>query len=53
MTPEERRTFAQKGHLASAVKTVVDRAPALTDDQKARLRAILHAETPGGDGDGP
>jgi hypothetical protein len=29
---------------------VVDRAPELTDDQKARIRAALHAEAPGGDG---
>jgi hypothetical protein len=35
--------LAQKGHLASAVTTVVGRAPALTDDQKARIRAALHA----------
>jgi hypothetical protein len=49
MSPEERRAFAQKGHLAQAVKAVVDKAPALTDDQKACLRAILHAEAPGGE----
>jgi hypothetical protein len=29
--------------LAGAVKAVVDRAPELTDDQRARIRAILLA----------
>jgi hypothetical protein len=49
MTPEQRRELGRKAYLTGAVKAVVDRAPELTEDQKARIRAILHAE-PGGEG---
>jgi len=32
---------ARKLYLAGAVKAVVDRAPELTDDQRAKIKAIL------------
>jgi hypothetical protein len=40
-TSEQRHEQARKLYLAGAVKAVVDRAPELTDDQRARIRAIL------------
>jgi hypothetical protein len=40
-TAEQRHEEARKLHLAGAVKAVVDHAPELTDDQRARIRAIL------------
>jgi hypothetical protein len=51
MTPEQRRELARKGHLSGAVKAVVDRAPELSEDQLARIRAVL-AEAPGGEPSG-
>jgi hypothetical protein len=38
-TPEQCHELARKGHLASAVKAIVDRAPELSEDQKAPIRA--------------
>jgi hypothetical protein len=52
-TPAQRRELGRKGYLGRAVREVVDRAPELTEDQKARIRAILTTEAPGGDRDGP
>ncbi|NBE84585.1 hypothetical protein [Micromonospora rubida] len=40
-TPEWRRERARKAHLAAAVKAVVERAPELTPEQTAKLRAIF------------
>jgi hypothetical protein len=40
-TAEQRREQARTLYLAGAVKAVVDRAPELTDDQRAKIRAIL------------
>jgi F0F1-type ATP synthase delta subunit len=41
LTPEERQESARRARLARTVKAVVDRAPELTEEQKARLRAAL------------
>ncbi len=41
MTPEARRERARKAHLASAVNAVVARAPELSSEQVARLRAVF------------
>ncbi|MFG1871893.1 hypothetical protein [Micromonospora arborensis] len=41
MTPEQRRERARKAHLASAVAAVVNRAPELTTEQVAKLRAVF------------
>ena len=40
-TPDERAARARKAHLGQAVAAVVDRAPELTETQKARLTAIF------------
>ncbi|PYC75216.1 hypothetical protein C7C45_04935 [Micromonospora arborensis] len=40
-TPEWRRERARNAHLAAAVNAVVERAPELTPDQVARLRAVF------------
>jgi hypothetical protein len=40
-TADQRREQARKLYLAGAVKAVVDRAPELTDEQRARIRATL------------
>ncbi|MFC3500820.1 hypothetical protein ACFOOK_07550 [Micromonospora krabiensis] len=40
-TPEQRREIARKAHLASAVNAVVNRAPELSADQVAKLRAVF------------
>jgi len=40
-TPEQRRESARNARHALAVKAVVDRAPDLSEDQKARIRAVL------------
>jgi hypothetical protein len=48
MTPAERSAFGRKAYLVGAVKAVVDRAPELTDGQKARIRAALSAPPGGG-----
>jgi hypothetical protein len=59
-TAEQRHEQARKLYLAGAVKAVVDRAPELTDDQRAKIRAILlpalpaaEADMPADDNDGP
>jgi hypothetical protein len=59
-TAEQRHEQARKLYLAGAVKAVVDRAPELTDDQRAKIRAILlpvlpadEADVPTEDNDGP
>lgn len=44
-TPERRREIASQGHLAASVAAVVNRAPDLTPDQLARLRALFVSET--------
>ncbi|MFJ1538665.1 hypothetical protein ACIODS_09000 [Micromonospora chalcea] len=41
LTPEQRKERASRAHLASAVAAVVNRAPELTPDQVARLRAVF------------
>ncbi|WP_374539488.1 hypothetical protein [Micromonospora aurantiaca (nom. illeg.)] len=41
MTPEARRESARRAYLAGAVNAVVARAPELTPDQVARLRAVF------------
>lgn len=41
MTPEARKERARKAHLASCVAIVVARAPELTSDQVAKLRAVF------------
>lgn len=40
-TPEQRRELARKAYLAGAVNAVVARAPELSQEQTARLRAIF------------
>lgn len=40
-TPEQRQKTASRGHLAASVSAVVARAPELTPDQLARLRALF------------
>jgi hypothetical protein len=45
-TAEQRHEQAKKLYLAGAVKAVVDRAPELTDDQRARIRAIVALTLP-------
>lgn len=49
LSPEERREHARRAYLAGAVNAVVERAPELTPDQAAKLRAIFGtaASTPG------
>jgi hypothetical protein len=46
-TAEQHYEQARKLYLAGAVKAVVDRAPELTDEQRARIRAILQAAEDG------
>jgi hypothetical protein len=41
MTPEERQQAARAARLARTVKSIVDRAPELTEDQKQAIRAAL------------
>ena len=51
--PAERRAELLPARIASAVRTVVDAAPVLSDEQRARLRAILTDPAPkGGDDHG-
>ena len=47
LTPERRREIARKAHLASAVNAVVARAPELSPEQAAKLRAIFGAPAEG------
>jgi hypothetical protein len=39
--PERRTTVTRPGRVAAAVKLIVDQAPTLTNDQRAKLRLIL------------
>jgi enoyl-CoA hydratase/carnithine racemase len=41
MTAEQRRESARRAYLAGAVNAVVARAPELSADQVARLRAVF------------
>lgn len=41
MTPAARKERARTAHLASAVNAVVKRAPELSAEQVARLRAVF------------
>lgn len=41
MTPAERRESVQRAQLASAVSKIVDRAPELTEAQRAKLAALF------------
>jgi hypothetical protein len=50
LTPEQRSEETRPGRIAAAVKALVDQAPALTEEQKNRLRAILAAAPGGGPG---
>jgi hypothetical protein len=52
-TAEQRHEQARKLYLAGAVKAVVDRAPELTDDQRAKIRAILLPALPADEADVP
>ena len=47
-TPEQRQAETRPARLALAVKELVDQAPALTQDQKNRLRVILTQAPSGG-----
>jgi hypothetical protein len=49
-TPEQRREAMRKAKIASAVRTIVDQAPALSDTQRTKLHAILTTPTPEGGG---
>lgn len=40
-TPEQRREATRKARLALAVRELVDQAPELTEEQRARLRTLL------------
>ena len=40
-SPEQRHELARHAYLAGAVKAVVSRAPELSPDQRARLRALF------------
>lgn len=40
-TPEWRKERAQKAYLTGAVNAIVNRAPQLTPEQVAKLRAVL------------
>ena len=41
MTPEQRKARASKGYLSAAVNAVVARAPELSSEQVAKLRAVF------------
>lgn len=41
LTPEQRKEISRKAYLAGAVKAVVERAPELTPEQAAKLRAVF------------
>ncbi|GAA4576918.1 hypothetical protein GCM10023176_49420 [Micromonospora coerulea] len=41
LSPERRREIARTAHLASAVNAVVNRAPELSPEQVAKLRAVF------------
>ena len=48
--PDARRAELLPARIASAVATVVDAAPVLTDAQRTKLRAILTEPAPEGGG---
>ncbi len=41
LSPDRRKEIARKGHLAAAVKAVVDRAPELSPEQVSKLRTVF------------
>ncbi|WP_089013018.1 hypothetical protein [Micromonospora inositola] len=41
LSPDRRKEIASQAHLASAVAAVVNRAPDLSADQVAKLRAVF------------
>lgn len=41
LSPQRRSEIARNAHLASAVSTVVKRAPELSDEQLSKLRAVF------------
>lgn len=41
LTPERRKEIARSAYLTGAVKAVVDRAPELSPEQAAKLRAVF------------
>jgi hypothetical protein len=47
-TAEQRQAATSKAHLALAIKELVDQAPALTQEQRNRLRVILTQAPSGG-----
>lgn len=47
LSPARRREIARQAHLAGAVKAVVDRAPELTPEQTAKLRAVFASAADG------
>jgi hypothetical protein len=49
---DQRKAETRPARLALAVKELVDQAPALTEDQKNRLRVILAQAPSGGGQDG-
>jgi hypothetical protein len=51
-TAEERQAIMRKARLALAVKELVDQAPALSQDQRNKLRVILTQAPSGGGRDG-
>lgn len=40
-TPEQRKELSRRAHLAGSVNAVVARAPELSPEQRARLRALF------------
>ena len=49
---DQRKAETRPARLALAIKEIVDQAPALSDDQKNRLRVILTQAPSGGGPDG-
>jgi hypothetical protein len=47
-TADQRKETMRKARLALAIKELVDQAPALTDEQRNRLRVILTQAPSGG-----
>ena len=50
--PDQRQAQTQPGRIAAAIKTLVDAAPELSQDQRNRLRVILTQAPTGGGRDG-
>lgn len=48
-TPEQRQQLARHAYLTGAVNAVVNRAPDLSPDQRARLRALFAPAVEGGE----